>query len=151
MAFLDRHGLEDGGGAFAKAVGGAALFTAAATFALLTADGATTMDGALLAGLTAFFVAVIVVGLSAGALGLPLTRMLERYRLERSWVYPVAGFVLGVSVLSGLLIATESLRSGTVAELLLFAPVGALPGSICGAIWWWVHRRKVRNSGEYRG
>ena len=26
----------------------------------------------------------------------------------------------------------------------MFASAGALPGAICGAIWWWAHRRHLQ-------
>ena len=130
-------------GAFTLAVGGSALATALAVLLLSAIDDWPGVDPALLAGfflLTLIF-ATVVIAAAALLIGLPLTWLCARRRIERAWTYPLAGFLAGAAlvVLTPVLIGT--LDAGEMLEFLPFAWVGALPGALCGAIWWRVHRR----------
>lgn len=82
---------------------------------------------------------LVVVGLSAAVIGVPLTRLFENSGWERPWSYPLAGFVIGGAI-AYLILEALSPRSLSVYELreLLF---GALPGTLCGGLWWWFERR----------
>lgn len=93
----------------------------------------------------AFLISLPVIAIAVFVIGLPLTWLLARWRLERMWTYPAAGFVAG----AGILLLTplfESRDGSTVIRLedLPWLLIGALPGALSGAIWWWAHRRHVR-------
>jgi hypothetical protein len=95
---------------------------------------------------------VIVIAPSVFLIGLPLTLLLERHRLEREWVYPVAGFIAGPLVLVALASLEGSSRGNFGMDDLPFLSIGAVPGAASGAIWWWAYRRHVREqAGEGRG
>ena len=106
------------------------------------------VDAAVIAFIIAFIIALPVIGLSAIVIGLPLTRVLESNGWERPWSYPLAGFVFGAIVYFLLLQAVGlplTSRSDPIALL-----VGALPGALCGALWWWFERRHAqRRDNDY--
>jgi hypothetical protein len=85
----------------------------------------------------AFLISAVVIMVVAAVVGLPLTYFLAQHRLERSWTYPVAGFVIGGALFMGL----EALFGWrwNLLDLWLIL-VGALPGAFCGAIWWFSFR-----------
>lgn len=130
-------------GAFTLAVGGSASATALAV-ALLSAysDGPRT-DPALLGGffLLAMIAAAVVIGAAALLIGLPLTWLCARLRIERDWTYPLAGLVAGGAIVLLLPVLTGGPGGDATLAFLPYIWVGALPGALCGAIWWHVHRR----------
>ena len=130
-------------GAFALAVGGSALATALAVLLLSAIDDGTNSDPALLAGffLLSLIIATAVIGLAALLIGLPLTWLCARRRIEHAWTYPLAGFVAGGAIIVLTPVLTGGLDGDSLLEFLPFAWIGALPGALCGAIWWHVHRR----------
>jgi hypothetical protein len=144
----------DYGNAYLLAVAGAAAFTAlGVVLVAIGSEGLSTDLAALpMIFLFAFLVAVVIIGLSALLIGLPLTWLLARHRLERPWTYPFAGLAAG----AGLVTLAPSLLSGDLRikaflEFLPYAPVGALPGCLCGAIWWRIYRRHMQDLGDERG
>lgn len=135
---------EDGGLAFLYAVLGSALFATVATVAVFLPEP----DGLLSLNflLFGFLTAVIVIGLAGLVIGLPLTVLLMQLDWERAWTYPVAGFVMGaLLVLIAPLLMNVS-RAGSPLEFVIFIPVGALSGLICGSIWWFAYRRHQRTA-----
>lgn len=150
MSFVDARGLEGRQGApFALSVLGAALVTALGTFILLVSDSEPL--GALFAAFIAFLIAVFAIGLAAGIIGLPLTLLLARNGMERPWSYPRAGFVAGAALVTFTPVLTGDMRGDSVLEFLPFAWVGALPGGVCGTIWWLAYRRHMQDFGDQRG
>lgn len=142
MSFLDarRPALP-----FALAVAGSALATAAIATAIASYGGIEVIAaGAPGLFLGIFLVAILVIAAIAALVGLPLTWLLARTRSEEPWVYPAAGLFAG----GGLMIASQKLLyplAGTVPERLLHtAPIGAVPGFVCGALWWSLYRRHMR-------
>lgn len=103
-------------------------------------------DPALLAGvfLTALFAAAAIIALAAVLIGLPLTWLLEQWRLETPWSYPLAGFLAGAALIVLGPALFGELRGDTPFEFLPYAWIGALPGALSGAIWWWAYRRHVQ-------
>jgi hypothetical protein len=143
----------DYGNAYLLAVAGAAAFTALAV--VLVAIGSEGLSADFVAlpmiFLLAFLVAVVIIGLSALLIGLPLTWLLARHGLERPWTYPFAGLAAGAGLVTFLPVLSGDLRGGSLLEFLPYAPVGALPGCLCGAIWWRVYRRHMQDPGDERG
>jgi hypothetical protein len=144
----------DYGNAYLLSVLGAAASTALAV--VLVAIGSEGLSASLAAlpllFLIAFIVAVVIIGLSALLIGLPLTWVLARHGLEQPWTYPLAGLAAG----AGLVTFVPSLLSGDLRikaflEYLPYAPIGALPGCLCGAIWWRVYRRHMQDLGDESG
>lgn len=121
------------------------LISAAATavgFAILfysSGDG----DYAAVAFVVAFIGATLVIGLAAVVLGLPLTQLLESSGWERPWSYPLAGFVFGAAIAIIVSVAiNEPAGQGSDESFVLL--IGALPGALCGGLWWWLERRHVQ-------
>ena len=85
----------------------------------------------------AFLISAVVIMIVAALVGMPLTYLLARHRLERSWTYPVAGFVVGGSLFMGLEVLFGWRWNPLDLWLVL---VGGLPGAFCGAIWWFSFR-----------
>ena len=134
MSFSDSPTF-DGGGC-GLSVLGSALATAIVTGALAAG---VEVDAAVIVFIVAFFISLPVIALSAILIGLPLTKVLESNGWERPWSYPLAGFVFGAFVYFLLLEAVGlplDRPDGAFALL-----VGALPGALCGALWWWFERR----------
>ena len=130
-------------GAFTLAVGGSALATALTVLLLSAIEGGADSDPAGLAGffLLTLIVATVVIGAAAVLIGLPLTWLCARLRIERAWTYPLAGFAAGAALVVLTPVLTGGEGSDSMLEFTPYAWVGALPGALCGAIWWWVHRR----------
>jgi hypothetical protein len=84
----------------------------------------------------------LVIALVAGLVGLPLTRRLARSRNEEPWVYPVAGSLVGGFLLIGF--EQSIVYTFDPALLLVSASLGAVPGGLCGALWWFLYRRHAR-------
>ena len=139
MSFSDTPTFGNGNGCILSVLI-SSLVTAAAIAILFSASD----FGAWAVGvfLVAFFGALLVIGLSAALLGLPLTQLLESNGWERPWSYPLAGFLLGGAIAYIVAVAIDEaahLRSDQFFVLL----IGALPGALCGALWWWFERRHV--------
>jgi hypothetical protein len=143
LSFVDARGPAR---PFALAVGGAALTTASLLCVILFVE-----EGILSAGTTplifsvALIVASLVIALAGALIGLPLTWLLARTRSEAPWAYPAAGLAAG----GGIAMAFERLVMGDVPRpvpdlLWQTAPLGAVPGLVCGALWWWLYRRHMR-------
>ena len=108
---------------------------------------ASDLPGAVLAGLFAFIGAVPVIALAAALIGLPLTWLLARHKLEGPLVYPLAGFVAGALIVTFASILPGFGRGGPPLDVLLFFGwVGAVPGFISGAIWWRAYRRHAQGT-----
>ena len=136
MSFSDTHAFGDRGGC-ALSVFVPAIATASVS-ALFMASG--DPGFAAIAFLVAFLVSLVVIGLSALVIGLPLTRLFESNGWERPWSYPLAGFVFGGIIM--FLVAEASGSPNLWSEqYALFLLTGALPGLLCGALWWWFERR----------
>ena len=144
MSFADARGPAR---PFALAVGGAAL-TAAVVLSLgVAAEGAQGNRAPLVFAAT-LIVASLVIALAGALIGLPLTWLLARTRSEEPWAYPAAGLIAG----GGISMTFERLVLGevprTVLDLLVqTAPLGAVPGLVCGALWWWLYRRHMQAGG----
>jgi len=100
--------------------------------------------------LVAFLVAAVIIAFAALLIGLPLTWLLEQWRMETPWSYPLAGFIAGAALIALVPAMFGALRAEAPFEFLPYIWIGALPGSICGAIWWWAYRRHVQDR-EDRG
>ncbi len=143
------------GGALALAIAGPALLTALGIVLLIYHEEPSGFDFAAQA--TVFLVALLaalpVIATAVFLIGLPLTWLLARWRLERMWVYPAAGFVAGAALVIIVPYLIEGNRGAGTLDLVSLenALVGALPGALCGAIWWWAHRRHVQARGGERG
>lgn len=138
---------------FALAVLGPALPTA---FAVAAGFGFDAADGADLAWvatlfLVAFFFAAVIIALAASLIGLPLTWLFEQWRLETPWIYPLAGFVAGAALIVLTPALVGELRGDAPFEFLPYAWIGALPGALSGAIWWWAYRRHVQDPQDREG
>lgn len=156
MSFIKASDRIEGryGNAFLLAVAGSALLPALAIFVLSAFDtGPMRFDiGAVLAiTLIAFVIAFAVIGLAALIIGLPLTWFLARNRLEQPWTYPLAGLIAGASLVIYFPVLSGDLRGESILEFLPWAPIGALPGCLCGTIWWWTYRRHMQDLGDERG
>lgn len=134
---------------------GNALLLAIAVPALLIALGFVLLivrDESLGAQVAVFLAALVfvvpVIAIAVFVIGLPLTWLLARWRLERIWTYPAAGFVAGATLVVFVPYLTGDTRTGASLEFLPFALIGALPGALSGAIWWWAHRRYVQAKGD---
>ena len=88
-----------------------------------------------------FFVALVVIGLAASLIGLPLTAFLDASDLERPWSYQVAGAVAGTVLILALVFVLE-LPPSREGNLIQMVPIGLLPGFLSGEIWWRLNRRR---------
>lgn len=131
-------------GAFFLAVAGAAT-TAAAMMTVLIFTGDMPGAGALLAVLVfglALLGATIVIAPAALLIGLPLTWLLARTGREGAWAYPAAGLISGGVIAVGFFRIVELGASPEpMRPVLEAAPFGALPGLVCGLLWWRLYRR----------
>jgi hypothetical protein len=142
---LSSADIEGPSGAFVLAVGAAALTAATMLLAALWLDGTGFVGPPLpLLFLFATLVAALVTAVAAALIGLPLTWLLARRRIEAPWTYPLAGAIAGAAVLIGLdrAVMAEAWRSP--AESLLIASLGAVPGLVCGLSWWLLYRRQFQ-------
>lgn len=135
MSFSETRAFGDGGGC-GLSVLGSAIVTAIVTAVFLTTEG---IGIAAIGFAVAFVVSLTVIGLAAAVIGLPLTQILLSNGWERPWSYPLAGFIFGGAIV---LIFLEMAEPPTWSvEVLAFLLIGALPGALCGALWWWFERR----------
>ena len=144
MSFSDSDQFGDHGGCALSV-----LISTAVTAVVAGVFGASASSGAaFFAFAIAFIVALLVITVSAIVIGLPLTRLLESNGWEEPWSYPLAGFVFGAAIFFVLLEALDLPGPWTPdgAPTLL---IGALPGCLCGALWWWFERR--HRQGNDRG
>ena len=148
MSFVDTSWWEGSGRAFLLAVLGAALFTAFVIFVLILYESPRFIGAAALIGLYAFVIAAIVIGIAAAIIGLPLTWLAARAGLEGVWTYVLAGFASGGAVVTLVPSLTGDLRGDSVFEFLPYSGIGALPGAVCGALWWLLCRRHLKQSGD---
>jgi hypothetical protein len=131
---------------FVAAVAGAALTaTAMLIGAALIEGGAAPLDEVPVLLALVLSGAALIIGVAAVLVGLPLTLLLDQARAEEAWVYPAAGLIAGGLIL----ILFERLLSppgGTSIPSLIVevAPFGAVPGGVCGALWWRLYRRHVQ-------
>lgn len=151
MSFVDTSWWEGSGRAFLLAVLGAALSTAFVIFALILSESPSFIGTAAFIGLYAFVIAAIVIGVAAAIIGLPLTWLAARTGLEGLWTYVVAGFVSGGAMVTLVLALTGDLRGDSVFEFFPYSGIGALPGGVCGALWWLLCRRHFKQSGDQSG
>lgn len=143
MSFTDPAGTKRLGAvqALLLSIAGSAAFTAVSTVVIVIAGtGIADVVLSLLTLVVSFVTASIVIGVSAVVVGLPLTWVLSQSRLEQPWIYPLCGFVTGALLIGAYGLARES-SVGLSSAALPFTLLGALPGSICGAIWWLAYRR----------
>lgn len=131
---------------FVLAVGGAALVTAAAvTLAeLARVWGTDAANGLDFVFMLAAILALIVTAVAAALIGLPLTWLLARNGWEASWTYPAAGLVAGAAMLLAYDPFGPDYFWLPVNELALTAALGALPGFVCGFLWWRLYRRHLQ-------
>jgi len=150
MSFVDKRGFEGVGCApFALAVFGAASFTALAAVVLALLDDGAVVDlpmAAMIGGFT-FAITAVVIALAAALIGLPLTWFLARNRLEAPWIYPLAGFSAGGLIIVFAPALAGELRGGAPLEFLRLGWIGAVPGCVCGTIWWLAYRRDEQGPG----
>lgn len=141
MSFSDSSPFGRGQNGFALAVLCSAAATALGVACLFLLDGGRA-SVALIAFLLALVSATIVIGLAAALIGLPVTWILAGNRLERAWTYPLAGFLAGgaMVVLAELAAGLDRGQVGIFPDAL----IGALPGCLCGALWWWFERRHAQ-------
>jgi membrane associated rhomboid family serine protease len=137
---------EDGSLGFLYAVLGSALFATIATVAIFLPEPDVFLSANFL--LLGFLSAIVVIGITALAIGLPLTVLMAWLEWERAWTYPFAGFVTGALVILLTALLPGASRSGSLLEFASFAPVGALSGFVCGGIWWLVYRRHQQTAHE---
>ena len=134
-------------GPFVLAVAGATLAAAVLLIAVSLAEqgmGGLTRESPILL-LLLVPAAILVIAAAALLIGLPLTVLLDRSRAERAWIYPAAGLVAGGAIPVALHRALLPMAGYSIPELLVdVAPFGALPGGVCGALWWWLYRRHVQ-------
>ena len=142
MSFSDTPTQENGCGCALSVIISAA-FTAVGFAILFYASG----DGDFAAAAfgIAFVGATLVIGLAAVVLGLPLTQLLESSGWERPWSYPFAGFVFGGAIAYIVSVAINE-PPGQASDELFVLLIGALPGALCGGLWWWFERRHVQGS-----
>lgn len=148
MSFSETRTFGDRGGC-GLSVLGSALATASVS-ALFMASG--DLGFAAIAFAVAFLVSLLVIGLSALVIGLPLTRLLESNGWEHPWSYPLAGFTFGGIIM---FLAGEAFGSPPdwSEQYALFLLMGALPGLLCGSLWWLLERRHLagRERADGRG
>lgn len=133
-------------GAFVLAVGGAAATATAMIGVAALSGGMSAIDvpAALLVVGLALIGATLVIAPAAALVGLPLTWLLARTGRESGWAYPVVGLISGGAIAVGFFhlvelgASPEPLRPGLDA-----APFGALPGLVCGLLWWSLYRRDL--------
>ena len=120
-----------------------ALVTAAAfaIFFFSTSEA----EYAALVFIVAFIGAILIIGLAAAVIGLPLTQVLESNGWERPWSYPLAGFVLGSAIAYIIAEAIHEPVTMSPNELVVLL-IGALPGALCGSLWWWFERRHAQRN-----
>lgn len=140
MSFSDTPTLAKGNGCMLSVLI-SSIVTAVVITILFSASG---LDAwAVGVFLVAFAGALIVIGLSAVLLGLPLTQLLESNGWERPWSYPLAGFLLGGAIAYLIAVAIDEAANMATDQLFLLL-TGALPGALCGGLWWWFERRHVQ-------
>jgi hypothetical protein len=141
---------EDPAGPFLEAVVAASVTASAMFGAIFWLDGAEAAAPPLpLLVLFVPIVAGLVIAVSAGFIGLPLTWLLARSGRERPWTYPVAGLIAGAGLLVGYFQIGMAGVWRPVGELLLIVALGGIPGSVCGLVWWRRYRRYLPvRSGE---
>ena len=145
---MSASGTEGGGGAFVLAVAGAAAAAAAMVTLAFWFDGPFYPVQLPLLLLFSLLLATIAIAPAAALIGLPLTWLLARTRSETPWAYPAAGLVAGAALMIGFLqisLSSAGMEARWSApapsDLLLQAAFGGVPGSVCGALWWRLHRR----------
>jgi hypothetical protein len=141
LSFIDARGPAR---SFTLAVLGSALTAATMVTAFLGAD-LTELGAQAVATMfvVALIAAAVVIAFAALLVGLPLTFLLEETRSEEAWIYPAAGLFVGGAIT----IAFDRFVIGdrlAVPDLLgKMAPFGAVPGGVCGALWWFLYRRHI--------
>ncbi|HEY5722715.1 MAG TPA: hypothetical protein VIT45_10370 [Allosphingosinicella sp.] len=140
MSFSETHTFGDRGGC-AVSVVGSAIATAVVTAVFLATEG---IGIAAMGFVVALLVSMTVIGLAVLVIGLPLARLLESSGWERPWSYPLAGFVLGGAII---FIGAEAIEAPMrwSEQCTPFLLVGALPGLVCGSLWWWFERRHAEH------
>jgi membrane associated rhomboid family serine protease len=114
--------------------------------AILAGEGESAAELQIFAA--AFGGATVLIGIAGAVLGLPLTWLLARHRLETPWAYPLAGFVAGAAIILLLAVALDGMNGAALHDGPQFLLAGAVPGCICGASWWWFYRRHGQDRDE---
>jgi hypothetical protein len=97
----------------------------------------------------ALVAAAIVIAVAAALIGVPLTWLLQRTGSEEGWTYPAAGPASGEAMLIAFCRLTGDARP--IPELIVrMAPLGAVPGFVCGTLRWFLHRRDMSGRGSGR-
>ncbi|MET1113120.1 MAG: hypothetical protein ABWX67_16500 [Allosphingosinicella sp.] len=141
---MSAAGISEPAGPFLLAVVGAALTAAVMMSAGIAIDGSPAPPLPFLF-VAAWLGAALVIALAAVLIGLPLTLLLARTGRESPWAYPAAGSVAGAAILGLFLRLDSPLDSPPLADLLFYAACfGAVPGGICGLLWWILYRRELQ-------
>ena len=130
---------------------GSSLATALAVMLLLARDMTLPPDAYPLIFILALLVALLVLGLAAIFIGLPVMYILNSNRVESAWSYALAGFTCGAALILLLPILSGDRDLTSNPEFLPVTLTGALPGALCGALWWFLHRRHVQDHGDQSG
>jgi hypothetical protein len=141
LSFVDSSGPAR---SFTLAVLGSALTAAAILTALIAADSVEfEPEGLLVIFLVGLIVSAAIIAIVAGLIGMPLSLLLAETGSEEAWVYPAVGLFAGGAIAAGL--DRFVLEDGkAIADLIArVAPIGAAPGFVCGALWWFLHRRQL--------
>jgi hypothetical protein len=143
------------GAALLLAIAGPALLIAVGIVLLIYQENPSSFDLAdqAVVFVVALLAALPVIAIAVFLIGLPLTWLLARWRLERIWVYPAAGFVAGAALIILVPYLIEGSRGGGELDFvsLAWGLIGAVPGALSGAIWWWAHRRYEQAREAERG
>lgn len=128
---------------FAIAVFGTAALTSAAIAILYAAIDGQAFDASdAIAGFGMLFAAAsVATAVAMLTIGLPLTVLFARAGIESLPVYPLSGFFAG----AGLMLLLQLWLMGDLIHMgnAAFCLVGAVPGALCGWLWWTFNRARV--------
>ena len=105
------------------------------------AYGGPDIIGTALMFLFGSLVAMPIIAAAGLVVGLPVTWILSRNGLEQSWTYPLLGFLSGAMIVLVLIRLLGAQEQREFIEALPITLLGAVPGAIYGALWWFLHRR----------
>ncbi len=141
MSYLDRSNAYNEIGCaafFLSVVGGSVITSVGLIIYSLVVAGASGLVGSAMLLVFGVLLSSAIGAIPAFFIGLPLTYLLARYRLERVWVYPLAGTLAGA--LTGWLLFGSPIDNGALGVVLF----SAVPGFFAGLIWWFSYRRHER-------
>lgn len=128
-------------GPFIEAVCAAALTATAISSVAFWLDANAPAPPLPLLVLFVLIASALVIALVAALVGLPLTWLLARRRWEAPWTYPAAGSIVGGAVTVGYFSIGSAGQPRPAEEWLQIVSFGAVPGLVCGALWWLQYRR----------